>query len=90
MGRLGKSSLAARIIDRRPDLTPAVVFGAYDALSVLDALARALEDHEPAANCWRERRPQVRDAARLRPLLVDLLAARAGGPMADAGPAAGR
>ncbi|HME23578.1 MAG TPA: CHAT domain-containing protein [Acetobacteraceae bacterium] len=75
MGRLGKSSLAARVIDRRPDLTPAVVFGAYDALSVVDVLARALEEHEPAAKLLAERRPLVReDAAALRPLLVALLA----------------
>jgi hypothetical protein len=57
MGRLGKSSLAARIIDRRPDLTPVVVYGAYDALSVVDALARALEEHEPARRLLAERRP---------------------------------
>jgi tetratricopeptide (TPR) repeat protein len=75
MGRLGKSSLAARIIDRRPDLTPAVVFGAYDALSVVDVLARALEEHEPAAKLLAERRPLVRDdPGALRPLLVQLLA----------------
>ena len=30
-GRLGKSSLAARIADRSPDLAPAVVFGDYSA-----------------------------------------------------------
>ena len=91
MGRLGKSSLAARIIDRRPDLTPAVVFGAYDALSVVDVLARALEEHPPARDLLAERKPLVReDPSKLRPLLVDLLA----GPCRSAGvrtpdPAAG-
>ncbi len=74
MGRLGKSSLAGRIIDRRPDLTPVVVFAAYDALSVLEALAKAMEAHEPAARLIAERRPLVRaDPAALRPLLVQLL-----------------
>jgi len=74
MGRLGKSSLAGRIIDRRPDLTQVVVFAAYDALSVLEALARALEAHEPAAKLIAERHPLVRDdPATLRPLLVQLL-----------------
>ena len=74
MGRLGKSSLAGRIIDRRPDLTPVVVFAAYDALSVLEALAKALEDHEPAAKLIAERRPLVRDnPAALRPFMVQLL-----------------
>ena len=38
-GRLGKSSLAARIADRRPDLAVAVVFGDYSALGILDAIA---------------------------------------------------
>jgi CHAT domain/AAA ATPase domain len=75
MGRLGKSSVAARIIDRRPDLRPAVVFGAYDALSVVDVLAAALEEHEPAAKLLAERRPLVRDNPdALRSLLVQLLA----------------
>ena len=74
MGRLGKSSLAGRIIDRRPDLTPVVVFAAYEALSVLEALAKALEAHEPAAKLIAERRPLVRDdPAALRPLMVQLL-----------------
>ncbi len=74
MGRLGKSSLAGRIIDRRPDLTPVVVFAAYDAISVLEALAKALEAHEPAAKLIAERRPLVcDDPAALRPLMVQLL-----------------
>ena len=38
-GRLGKSSLAARIADRCPDLAVAVVFGDYGALAILDAVA---------------------------------------------------
>ena len=39
-GRLGKSSLAARIADRCPDYAVAVVFGDYGALAILDAVAR--------------------------------------------------
>ena len=38
-GRLGKSSLAARIADRSPDFAVAVVFGDYSALAILDAVA---------------------------------------------------
>jgi hypothetical protein len=41
MGRVGKSILAARLADRRPDLTLAVVFGRYDALSVAEAIKDA-------------------------------------------------
>ena len=47
-GRLGKSSLAARIADRCPDRAVAVVFGDYGALAILDAVAAAVRTH-PAA-----------------------------------------
>ena len=48
MGRLGKSSLAARIAARRSDLKLVVIYAHYDALSVVDALRQALEEHRPA------------------------------------------
>ena len=41
MGRLGKSSLAARISHRLLDLEPVVIFGHYDALSIADAIHKA-------------------------------------------------
>ena len=47
-GRLGKSSLAARIADRCPDHAVAVVFGDYGALAILDAVADAVRAN-PAA-----------------------------------------
>ena len=43
-GRLGKSSLAARIADRSPDYAVAVVFGDYSALAILDAITTAVRD----------------------------------------------
>ena len=49
MARLGKSSLAARIANRRRDLALAVVSERYGALSVLEALDRALRSHPGAA-----------------------------------------
>ena len=90
MGRLGKSSLAARIAARRSDLKLVVIYAHYDALSVVDALRQALEEHRPARDLINSRWPLVRDdrsggATALRMLLVDLLA----GPCAEAA-AAGR
>ena len=41
-GRLGKSSLAARIADRCSDLAVAVVFGDYGPLAILDAVTAAV------------------------------------------------
>ena len=85
MGRLGKTSLAARIASRLSDLALAVVYGDYGALDVLDALAKALQDHPPARSLLAERRAVVRqDAAAFEAALIDLLA----GPCAQA--AAGR
>jgi tetratricopeptide (TPR) repeat protein len=76
MGRLGKSSLAARIADRRPDLTFAVVFGDYDALSVFEAVAEALKDYQPAQKLLDAGRAKIRKggAATLERWLVNLLA----------------
>jgi len=44
LGRLGKSSLAARIANRRPDLEPVVIFGVYDALGVAEAIVDAVPE----------------------------------------------
>nr|WP_294505141.1 CHAT domain-containing protein [uncultured Rhodopila sp.] len=75
LGRVGKSSLAARISNRRPDLQLAVVYGDYDSLSVIDALADALKAHAPARQMLAERRAAVREnPAALEALLIDLLA----------------
>lgn len=41
LGGLGKSSLAARLAHRRPELAPAVVFGHYDARSIVEAIRDA-------------------------------------------------
>ncbi len=74
MGRLGKSSLAARIANRRSDLALAVVFEHYGALSVLEALTAALRGHPPARGLLTARTNQVRDdPGRLEELLIDLL-----------------
>jgi tetratricopeptide (TPR) repeat protein len=81
MGRLGKSSLAARIANRRSDMALAVVFEHYDALSVAEALEVALRDYPPARDLLAERKPGVRaDPSALETLLIDLLA----GPCAQA------
>ncbi|EFL50933.1 conserved hypothetical protein [Solidesulfovibrio fructosivorans JJ]] len=49
MGRLGKSSLAARLANRRPDLALAVVHGEFGgALAILQALEEALGDSPDA------------------------------------------
>jgi tetratricopeptide (TPR) repeat protein len=53
MGRLGKSSLASRIANRRRDLRLALVFGQYDAASMLVALSEALKDHPMARDLLR-------------------------------------
>jgi hypothetical protein len=82
MGRSGKSSLAARVADRRPDLRFVVVFGDYDARSILDALLTALVELEPALDLIAKHRTDVlEDAEQLYSLMVDLLS----GPCAHAG-----
>ncbi|MBW6437435.1 CHAT domain-containing protein [Actinoplanes hulinensis] len=73
-GRLGKSSLAARIADRRPDLTPAVVFGDYSPTAILDAVAEAVKTNPAARDLIEHRREDVRERPEaLEPLLTDLL-----------------
>ncbi|GGN43320.1 tetratricopeptide (TPR) repeat protein [Actinoplanes campanulatus] len=73
-GRLGKSSLAARIADRRPDLTPAVVFGDYSPTAILDAVAEAVKTNPAARDLIEHRREEIRERPEaLEPLLTDLL-----------------
>jgi hypothetical protein len=60
MGRLGKSSLAARIANRRRDLKLAVVLEHYGALDVLAALEDALRPHRDAYDAIREAGRRVR------------------------------
>lgn len=80
-GRMGKSSLAARIADRLPDRAVAVVFGDYTQAAILDAIDRALDLVPDARDLVRDRRAGVREHPdRFRALLVDLLA----GPCAQA------
>ncbi len=81
-GRLGKSSLAARIADRRPDLDLAVVFGDYSPLAILDAVARAVRTNRDARELIDRSLPRVREnPEELRSVLIDLLS----GPCAQVG-----
>ena len=81
-GRLGKSSLAARIADRCPDFAVAVVFGDYGALAILDAIAAAVRADPATRELLEARLPQVRQRPdAVEAVLVDLLA----GPCAQAG-----
>ena len=74
-GRLGKSSLAARIADRCPDYAVAVVFGDYAAMAILDAVATAVRTNEAATKLIEARRAEVRDRPEaIEALLVALLA----------------
>ena len=80
-GRLGKSSLAARIVDRRPDLAVAVAFGDYSALAILDAIAPAVRADPAARQLIQSGLPQVRQRPEaIEAVLVDLLT----GPCAQA------
>ncbi|GGN93273.1 hypothetical protein GCM10010112_81370 [Actinoplanes lobatus] len=73
-GRLGKSSLAARIADRRPDLTPAVVHGDYSAAAILDVVAEAVRADSTARTLVAARRKLAEDVPEaLEALLSDLL-----------------
>ncbi|MEW2131958.1 CHAT domain-containing protein [Streptomyces sp. NPDC005435] len=74
-GRLGKSSLAARIADRHPNRSVAVVFGDYTPAAILDAIADAVAANPDARTLVEDRRAEVRQhPERLKPLLIDLLA----------------
>jgi tetratricopeptide (TPR) repeat protein len=81
-GRLGKSSLAARIADRCPDYAVAVVFGDYSPLAVLDAISTAVRTNTAARQVIEAGLPKVRQQpAAVEEVMVDLLA----GPCAQAG-----
>ncbi|RUL95210.1 tetratricopeptide repeat protein [Verrucosispora sp. FIM060022] len=81
-GRLGKSSLAARIVDRFPERAVAVVFGDYSAMAILDEIAKAVRAYPTARDLIECRRPEVRDRPEaLEDVLIDLLA----GPCAQEG-----
>jgi len=81
-GRLGKSSLAARIADRCPDQAVAVVFGDYGALAILDAVTGAVRANPAARELIERRLPEVRERPEaIEAVLIDLLA----GPCAQAG-----
>uniref|UniRef100_UPI000E0C5FCD CHAT domain-containing protein n=1 Tax=Azospirillum brasilense TaxID=192 RepID=UPI000E0C5FCD len=82
MGRLGKSSLAARLANRLQDrMAIAVVFEHYGALAVVEALEQALRAVPAARDLLCARKPEVREAPeRLEALLTDLLS----GPCAQA------
>jgi hypothetical protein len=81
-GRLGKSSLAARIADRSPDMAVAVVFGDYGALAILDAVATAARANPAARELIESRLPEVRQRPEaVEAVLIDLLA----GPCAQTG-----
>ncbi|WP_239148828.1 tetratricopeptide repeat protein [Streptomyces sp. SID12501] len=74
-GRLGKSSLAARIADRHPNRAVAVVFGDYTPMAILDAIADAVDANPDARSLIDERRVEVREHPdRFKWLLIDLLA----------------
>jgi tetratricopeptide (TPR) repeat protein len=87
MGRLGKSSLAARIANRRRDLRLAVVFEQYGALDVLAALAEALRLNRPAHDAVTKGMDIVRGSPdRLEAVLTDLLSGPCGQTGADGTP----
>jgi hypothetical protein len=54
-GRQGKSSLAARIMDRHPDLTRVVLFQRCDGLSVLGAIRERVSDAVEICDRWHDR-----------------------------------
>jgi len=83
MGRLGKSSPAARIAHRRPDLEPVVIFQDYDALSIVQAIHDACRKTEPVIE---QRQAALRDAPEaLEGLLVELLEGPCAQTTADGG-----
>src|SRR5215831_9727059 len=87
MGRLGKSSLAARIANRRRDLRLAVVFEHYGAFAVLAALAEALKGSPKARHALAKATNEVRQQPdRLEAVLTDLLCGPCGQMEADGSP----
>jgi tetratricopeptide (TPR) repeat protein len=82
-GRLGKSSLAARVADRFPGHALAVVYGDYTALGILDAISDAVQGCAAARDLAAAGMALVRDRpAGIGEVLADLLA----GPCAQDGP----
>jgi hypothetical protein len=83
MGRLGKSSLAARIANRRRDaFALAVLYGRFGILDLVDALSEALRGYPAARELLQRGQAQVRSAQQtgqehalraLEDLLTDLL-----------------
>ncbi len=81
-GRLGKSSLAARIADRCPEHAVAVVYGDYTALGVLDAVAAAVRTDPAARDLTEVGIARVRQSPEaVEAVLTDLLS----GPCAQRG-----
>ena len=81
-GRLGKSSLAARIADRLPEYAVAVVHGQYGALAILDAVTEAVRTDPAARRLAEAGLAEVRERPEaIEPVLTDLLA----GPCAQPG-----
>ena len=81
-GRLGKSTLAARIADRYPDYAVAVVFNDYSALAIADAIAEAVQTNLAARQLIESRLPEIRQRPdAIKAMLADLLS----GPCAQAG-----
>jgi tetratricopeptide (TPR) repeat protein len=76
MGRLGKSSLAARVANRRPDLKLAVVFEHYGASDILAAIRDALQENRDARELLRQATQLVsNEPERFEDSLVDLVRA---------------
>ncbi|MBW6437195.1 tetratricopeptide repeat protein [Actinoplanes hulinensis] len=87
LGRLGKSSLAARIADRCPEMALAVVFGDYSALAILDNIGEAVRSNTAARELLEERRAVVRDQPdAIGAVLTDLLAGPCSQPDGDRRP----
>jgi tetratricopeptide (TPR) repeat protein len=81
-GRLGKSSLAARIADRHPDHSVAVVYGDYGATGILDAITGSVQENPGACDLIESWLARVRDRPEsLERLLAELLA----GPCSQSG-----
>jgi len=81
-GRLGKSSLAARIADRLPSHAIAVVFGDYEAIAIADAVAAAVRTNPAARQLLESRLPELRQRPEaIESAMVDVLA----GPCAQDG-----
>ncbi|MDM8516446.1 CHAT domain-containing protein [Desulfobacterales bacterium HSG16] len=73
LGRQGKSSLAARIANRRHDLKVVVIYGNYDAASILKAIENTVLDQK-VGDVTRQYIPEVRnDPGQLKFVLRSLI-----------------